>query len=64
LWLDLFIGFCDGLLAARVDEVTTDYPTSKVNANNLTQKARELADSALHEYEDRWPDVKLEGTRD
>jgi hypothetical protein len=65
LWLDLFTGFCDGLLANRDGEITIGHVAGTNTVSiNVVDDARALADAALHQFEDRWPDVKLEGTRD
>lgn len=62
LWLEMFMGFCDGLLSR---ESTDDTPVmTHGHSVLLTDQARLLADAALGQFEDRWPDVKLEGTRD
>ncbi len=58
LWLEMFMGFCDGILARYDDDDDGDRGT-KVHALSLTEQARELADAALHQFEDRWPEVKL-----
>ena len=47
------MSFCDGLLVARDDNQI------HFGSDSLTSQARELADAALHQFEDRWPDVKM-----
>lgn len=57
LWLDMFLNFCDGLLATR--DGNGDGSLSDPSAQSLIESARVLADAALHEFEQRWPEVKL-----
>lgn len=59
LWLEMFMGFCDGILMLGSDNEESSRVNSLLDARHLTEQARALADAALHQFEDRWPEVKL-----